>query len=168
MTVTGGGQAPGLTRLIRPEGDDPLATLRFLRALRQAAADCADVGWQADVPVAENWLLHHLPPPESAVGGLSAGALADWRAAYRPGLCHYRRGPGFLVVSDGRGGAPVMTTLTGAAAEAFVRYLDVDQAPAADPVFGRLVRMGLILPLGDLALTLPYRIRRWPIPCTSV
>jgi hypothetical protein len=159
----------------RPDGDDPLATLLFLRRLRQAAGEGAALDWRAGEGAGLDWrvdllaaggrLLHHLPPP---VSGPDASAVAAWRAAHRPGLCHYRRGPGFLLVSDARGGAAVTTTLAGEPAEVFTRYLDVGPAPAADPVFDRLVTLGLILPLGDLALTLPYRIRRWPIPCTSI
>lgn len=160
--MTGSALATGPAR---PDGDDPLATLRFLRRLRDAAGEGADVEWQAELPVADSRLLHHLPPP---AGGPSGPVLAAWRAAYRPALCHYRRGPGFLLVSDGRGGPAVTHTLTGGTAAAFVRYLDAGPAPDADPVFDCLVRLGLILRLGGLGLTLPYRIRHWPIPCTSI
>lgn len=173
------------TRLAAPDTGDPLDTLEFLRVLRQAAGEGAGVEWQADLPVPDTRLLHHLPPPvapyaepalplpallTSAPSGPwpGGGAGTAWRAAYRPGLCHYRLGPGFVRVSDGRGGPVLTTTLTGESAAALRGYLDVGPAPVADPAFDELVRLGLILPLGGLALTLPYRIRRWPIPCTSI
>ena len=35
----------------RPDGDDPLATLLFLRRLRQAAGEGVSIDWQADLPV---------------------------------------------------------------------------------------------------------------------
>jgi hypothetical protein len=162
MTVTGSGPVTGPTR---PDGDDPLATLRFLRRLRDATGDGAEVEWQAELPVADSRLLHHLPPP---AGGPSGPVLAAWRAAYRPALCYYRRGPGFLLVSDGRGGPIVTRALTGGSATAFARHLDVGPAPDSDPTFDWLVRLGLILTVAGLGLTLPYRIRRWPIPCTSI
>jgi Family of unknown function (DUF5825) len=160
MTMTGAATGPA-----RPHGDDPLATLRFLRMLREAAGEGAEVAWQAELGVTDTRLLHHLPPPAGAAAG---PPLSAWRAAYRPALCHYRRGPGFLLVSDGRNGPVVTTKLTGESAQTFLRHLDVGQAPAGDPVFDRLAGLGLILRLGDLALTLPCRLRRWPIPCTSI
>jgi len=143
--------------------DSPLATLRFLRRLREAAGDGAEVAWQADLPVADTRLLYHLPPP------VAGPTLDAWRAAYRPGLCHYRRGPGFLLVRDGRGAGPSVpeTTLTGADAAAIEQFLEPgpdDGSVALD----RLAGLGLVLRLGGLALTLPYRLRRWPIPCTSI
>lgn len=43
-----------------------------------------------------------------------------------------------------------------------------DPSWKSPPAFIGLVRSGLIISNGRDALCLPYRLRRWPIPCTAI
>jgi Family of unknown function (DUF5825) len=141
---------------------NPVGTLAFVRLLREAAGHAMKVRWHGlvDLDAHARTLLGHLPPPEGDTA---------WSAGYRHGLCHYRRGPDFLLVTDRRFGEPATTLLlAGVEQAAFERYATVTAAAPGDEVFGRFVASGLLLALDGYALALPYRLRRWPIPCTAV
>ena len=133
---------------------DPAGTVAFVRRLQDAAGQAAPIAWSGRVELDET-LLHHLPPP--------AGCSAAWRDAYRPALFHYRRGPGFVLVTDHRSGTAAATTLPD---EPFLTF--ATGAPIGDQDVAHLVEAGLLLRVGDHAITAPYRLRRWPIPCTAV
>jgi hypothetical protein len=135
--------------------------LHFLRFLREAASHGITVAWeQAGDLGCDPVLLYHLPPP---------AADPVWRAAYRYGLCHYRVGPGFLVVTDRRRGpAPTPQVLRDAAEVELLRKLDAPGPVDRSSAFDRLLGQGLLATYGSEALTLPYRLRRWPIPCTAI
>ncbi|GAA4493702.1 hypothetical protein GCM10023191_031550 [Actinoallomurus oryzae] len=138
--------------------DDGL--LHFLRFLREAASHGIDVVWESAGDLGcDTRLLYHLPP--------RAGD-PSWRSAYRYGLCHYRVGPGFVTVTDQRRGPAVPITLRGTQEIRLVRNLDRPGPSEESSAFIGLVRSGLIISNGRDALCLPYRLRRWPIPCTAI
>jgi hypothetical protein len=108
--------------------------LEFVAALRDSTARAEQPDWDMDAIAAldpEPDLLCHLAPP--ALTG-RADAIARWHALHRPGLCYYRRGPGFLVVHDRR---PVSTSVE----------LLLDEPEEVD-LFERLLRPGPLTP-GD-------------------
>lgn len=134
--------------------------LRFLRFLREAASHDIKVAWRSTGDLGcDARLLYHLPPP--------AGD-PSWRSAYRYGLCHYRVGPGFLTITDQRRGPAVSITLRGTREVQLVRDLDRPGPSDESAAFAGLVRSGLIISHARDALCLPYRLRRWPIPCTAI
>jgi hypothetical protein len=104
-------------------------------------------------------LLYHLAPP--------AGD-PSWRSAYRYGLCHYRVGPGFVTVTDQRRGPAVPITLRETQEIRLVQDLDRPGPSEKSSAFVRLLQSGLIIGHTRDALCLPYRLRRWPIPCTAI
>src|ERR1700740_3363762 len=96
-------QAGGREVRIRETVGDNDGILHFLRFLREAASHGINVVWESAGDLGcDPRLLYHLPPP--------AGD-PSWRSAYRYGLCHYRVGPGFVVVTDQRHGPAVPITL---------------------------------------------------------
>ncbi|MGH3190395.1 MAG: DUF5825 family protein [Streptosporangiaceae bacterium] len=124
--------------------------------------------WAGPVPAdLDTRPLHHLPPPAPPAAGVR---VEQWRAAYRPGLCYYRVGPGFILVRDarepGRGSRirvdqqPLISALL--LCEQPVRLDSQDAAVRAALEF--LLSEGLLLRFGGLVMTAPYRMRRWPIP----
>ena len=152
--------------------DRAVSTLAFLRLLRDAMSQGVAITWRGSIdPRIDTSLLHHLPPPTRC-----SPAFDDWRSSHRPGLCYYRRGPGFVNVKDVR------------SAEAAVRFsIDVDDDGGDDPIttlegvcgvedlsargrslLDELTRERLALRLGEFATLLPYRMRRWPVPSLEV
>lgn len=157
-------------------GADPAATVRFVAQLRDCLTDGRDAVWHGEVtaPV-DPALLRHLPPPApSDADGHRSAAVRDWRAAYRPGRCYYRHGPGFVQIKDVRepGRFEIVNLTDPHAAETFLRCLrpvsvtELD-GPARDAV-RELVAERLVLAVGDHVVTLPHRMRRWPVPANVV
>jgi hypothetical protein len=117
--------------------------------------------------------LTHLWPPEQFPGH---DALLDAWREFAFGVLYWRSGPGFVIARDVRPGfeATVYTIDTPAA----LRYFSAFQVPArvetvvADPDrdedFRSLVDAGLLMVVGGCALTLPYRIKKWPVPFSSI
>lgn len=134
--------------------------LHFLRFLREAASHGIDVVWESAGDLGcDTRLLYHLPPP--------AGDRS-WRSAYRYGLCHYRVGPGFVTVTDRRRGPAVPVILRDTREIGLIRGLDRPGPSEESSAFARLLHAGLLVGHGRHALRLPYRLRRWPIPCTAI
>ena len=117
-------------------------------------------------------LLHHLPQPERAAAQAADTdpRLIAWAAAFRPALCYYRVGPGFIQVKDIRDpAASARLTLDYAAhRQLFLRCLRptvVDDLTGAErAAVAALAAERLLLIVDGLAVTVPYRMRRWPIP----
>jgi hypothetical protein len=137
---------------------------RFLAWLRDQLGRGTVVDWSGDIPATiDTTELHHLPPPRET----GDPRVDAWRAAFRPGLCYYRNGPGFLEVRDLRrpGDAVRMTITDERLTKAFrrcaepVHFSELDQA-----VLSILSAEHLVLRVADLVLTAPYRMARWPIP----
>lgn len=141
---------------------DPVMSLGFLRFLREATATGVPVGWcgRCELDCAPV-LLRHLPPPQPMT---APATIPD--GPHRFGLCHYRAGPGFVLVTDRRTGRERRTTLRD---PEVIGALTACARPApAEDVPPVLIAAGLVLPVAGQALTLPYRLRRWPIPCTDI
>jgi hypothetical protein len=145
----------------------PDASLGFLRWLREATAAGRHPVWSGSVGAdVEIELLYHLVPPQSLN---HPGDAARWRDAFRPGLCHYRKGLGFLTVYDARSGSAVREVVDHPDELAvFELYRDPCQLPERGrPLYdavARLARRRLLLPMGRWGLILPYRATRVSIP----
>jgi len=168
-------------RLVRPRWEtvaepvlldpaDPQRPLEFLAWLRDTHTEATEVSWHAvAAPGVDATPLYHLPPP---AGG--ADAFDQWRAAHRPGMCYYRVGPGFVQVKDVRQAETAARFLLDDAATvaAFTRCLRpgrlTDLAPDERAAAQLLVDERLLLRWGDWVMTLPSRMRRWPVPSESV
>jgi hypothetical protein len=149
------------------------ATVAVVRLLREAASVGVPVHWHGGVgdgvdPAA----LAHLAPPAPSAD--EATGVTAWRERYRPGLCYYRLGPGFVFVKDVRAEGPgarfrlglddPVETMRGL--ERAVEIADAD--PALVAALDSLDAEGLILRIGGWATLLPYRMRRWPVPALAV
>ena len=154
-------------------GGDPEATLRAVARLRDAALIGPRLSWRGRLagPI-EAALLCHLPPPVALRNG--AGVAAAWRQAYRYGSCFYRLGPGFIEVKDGRDPDVTVRTLlddpasVGAFTTCLAPAVIGELQPAQREAVRRLVNRGLVLETAGLALTLPFRMSKWPVPFMSV
>jgi Family of unknown function (DUF5825) len=144
-------------------GDD---ILPFVWLLREAAGYGVGVTWRGNLGHhVDPQLLHHLPPP---VSGAEPG-LNRWRATFRYGLCYYRVGPGFLLIVDHRRTIHGATSVLRDPDEiATLRGFTCPGPAAGTAAFARLCDKGLVLRHGGAAVSLPYRLRRWPIPCTAI
>jgi hypothetical protein len=156
-------------------GGEPAGTARAVEFLREQAGADLTVGWRGRLagPL-DLTLLHHLPPPEALEGADGPAEAACWREAYRLGACHFRRGPGFIQVKDSRDPrftAKFMLDEPGLVA-AFTTCLRptslAELGPALRDAALTLHRERLLLLIGDLAVTLPTRMLRWPVPCHAV
>jgi hypothetical protein len=145
-------------------------SLLFIRELRDATREGRRVDWAASTGGAIDLRsLHHLYPPRALNGDAAAAALLQWRAAFRYGLCHYRLGPGFILIDDER--PSFRSTYAIADADALAAFERYEQpAPVPTPqdtraaAFAALQQAGLLLRLGQSAVSLPYRLTRLPLP----
>ena len=141
----------------------------FIRFLREALSCLLTVDWSlaAAGPI-DVAAVCHLPPPTA---GPQAG---QWRGEYGFGHCFYRVGPGFIHVVDVRDADDAARFLLDdpATVEAFGQLAGAvmlsDLPPLAAELADQLDQARLLLRLGDWATLLPYRLRRWPMPCTAV
>jgi hypothetical protein len=133
-----------------------------VRSLREAAGQGIAPTWRGSLDFGDDpALLYHLPPPADARD-------RRWTEVFRYGLCHFRVGPGFVTVVDHRRGTTAPILLRDPAEIAILHELAEPRACPASPAFSRLVDRGLVLRHAGKALSLPYRLRRWPIPCTAI
>jgi hypothetical protein len=153
----------------------PRATLEFVAWLRDQQTQATDVSWSTDIdPRLDASLLFHLFPPEPRSPAAEADESGRWRAGYRPGMCYYRLGPGFIQVKDVRRAETAARFLLDEPplVNAFIRCLRPCNLNDIEPAEGRvvlaLVSERLLLRLGDWVTTLPSRMRRWPIPSNFV
>ncbi|WP_327108168.1 DUF5825 family protein [Nonomuraea glycinis] len=154
--------------LVGALGERPEDTLSFVRRLRDHLAEGVVPAWSHELPASLNWeMVCHLPPPSGT------GDDADrWRRRFRIGLCYYRQGPGFIQVKDLREEPVTLLLDDPSVVDVFVRCLEptslrllsADEAAAAEA----LLNERLLLRLGDFVVTLPYRMKRWPIPAYAV
>ncbi|MEO3792995.1 DUF5825 family protein [Nonomuraea sp. B10E15] len=159
-------------------GERPEETVAFIAVLRDNLERGTVVDWTGGVrPGFDTAPLLHLPPPRRpvpAAGQEGSAGLDVWRSRFRIGLCYYRRGPGFLQVKDMRDPAAAARMIIddGALGSAFTRCLrprrlpglGTDERDAVDV----LIDERLVLRCGDLVVTLPHRMRRWPVPAMAV
>lgn len=162
-------------------GANALATMTFLAFLRAALTENVEVRWNARISdnngssTLDTTPLHHLWPPTTiAVGGLPPEPAREWRAAFKYGLCYYRRGPGFVLIKDNRVAdchahltidhPDLMATFLAGCTLLRDSALTPTQREAVDVLAGE----NLVYRVDDLLLTLPIRMRRWPVPFSAV
>ncbi|MFC5751499.1 DUF5825 family protein [Actinomadura rugatobispora] len=155
-------------------GGDPAATTQAVALLRDLAPTGQHVDWRGRVtgPI-DLSLLHHLPPPAELEHGPGDGTDAKeaWARSHDFGSCYYRMGPGFLQVKDVRNpSSPTQTVLDDPELiDAFTTCLTPTRVRALQAAALRdLVRRRLLLLVDDLAVTLPYRLTRWPVPFFAI
>ena len=157
----------------------PEMLLWWFGLLRDAMTAGATVRWvgQWDDSVNVARLVHLLPPAPRLAGRattlLSPGEAA-WRDEYRYGLCYYRLGLDFVQVKDMRRPddranyvlfepawiGVFLQCLTPTPADAFTGAKAEAAEGLEDP--------HLLYRAGRSLVTLPYRMRRWPIPYDAV
>ena len=169
-------------------GADAFAAMNFIAFLRTALTEGVEVRWNARITgtstiaatgsstsTLDTTPLHHLWPPTTiAVAGHPPEPPRAWRAAFKYGLCYFRRGPGFILVKDNRIAdrhvhltiehPDLMATFLAACDPMRDSALTATQREAVSV----LCRENLVYRLDDLLLTLPIRMRRWPVPFSAV
>ncbi|MGW6572475.1 DUF5825 family protein [Streptomyces sp. NPDC054945] len=154
-----------------------------VRFLRECQSQALTVRWVPDrdaLPF-DTGLLHHLPPPaprSASPGGSGASGASDeaavWRSRYAYGLFYHRRGPDFVTVMDRRdpSAAARFTLDRPAVLDAFLAVQEPTALDALDATHREAVALladeRLVLVTRGWAVALPPRLRRWPVPCTSV
>jgi Family of unknown function (DUF5825) len=141
-----------------------LALLTFVASLRDHTARGEQVAWRLDaIGDLDPDLLCHLVPPS---GPCSPGMLARWHKAYRFGLLYFRRGPGFVVVYDGRPISAADEILLDEPEEVqlFERLREPAPLGRSHPAAQRLRAAKLLLETSGLAVALPYRESRIALP----
>ncbi|PKW10637.1 hypothetical protein SAMN05428944_2163 [Streptomyces sp. 1222.5] len=152
------------------EGRETAEAVGFLR-------ECQGLGlsvrWRATgSPAYDLGVLRHLPPPAELA--CSPSESARWRSGYTFGTLYHRRGPGFVTVLDRRReGTAVRLTLDHPDLHAtFLRLLTTTPLDALGTTEREAVALlaaeRLVLVAGGWAVTLPPRVRQWPVPCTAI
>ncbi|MBM7790008.1 DUF5825 family protein [Tenggerimyces flavus] len=146
-------------------GQEPAATVRYLATLRDGLSAGKLPVWEGGLsPVLDLDLVCHLPPPTNH---------PEWTARFRPGLCYYRHGPGFVEVKDTRTPATAARFVIDDPdlLSCFLRCLNptpiAGLGPADTEAVEALVDERLVLRFDDTLLTLPHRMTRWPIPAMA-
>lgn len=150
----------------------PATALRHLAVIRELTSVGIPVDWSVRLSTADDWkrLVHLTPPrhlhlaeePKEGPGH----ALRAWRAAHLPGMCIWRRGPGFIEIRDHRGDPPRVDLLDEPAALAAQRTAADGSTARALPsdLSADWLRRNLLLAVGPQVLWLPCRPHRWPFP----
>jgi len=134
--------------------------LAFVADLRDRTAKAEHVEWRREmIGDADPDLLCHLVPPTS-------GHKERWHEVHRFGLLYYRRGPGFVIVYDGRPVAVADELLLDDPEEVrlFERLGQPGPLTPDDPAASRLRTAGLLLEADGMAVALPYRETRLALP----
>jgi hypothetical protein len=154
------------------DGDDA-ETAWAIALLRECASWGLPVRWHGTThPPFDTAALHHLPPPRSMDG--QSPALGRWRENHRHGSYHFRCGPEFIQVKDARDAVrSIRFELSGPdTIGTFMRCLRPTRvselSTAAQAEEEQLTADHLLLRVDGLAVTLPARMRRWPVPVDAV
>jgi len=152
---------------------DPATSLRALALVRELTGHGVQVDWRLRLgPEADDWwLLNHLQPPAELAAGPAGDQIRQtWAESFHLNKCVYRQAPGFIQIRDRRAGELNRLTVD---EPDYLSQLDplLDVVPAAavpTEIADAYAAEGLIWPLADLLLWLPYRVRRWPWPAMLV
>lgn len=154
-------------------GGDANSTAWAIALLRECSSWGLSVRWHGTIHQPfDTSALHYLPPPQMLDDQLPAAAR--WQQDHRYGSYHFRQGPEFIQVKDAREAIRgIRFLLSGTATvSAFTRCLkparltelsDAEQAEAK-----LLAADGLLLQVDGLVVTLPARLRRWPVPADAI
>lgn len=149
-------------------GEHPELTLKFICYLRDTLSRGTVPHWRGELlPPLSLSMLCHLPPPAGTGDNES-----EWRERFRSGLFYYRHGPGFIQIKDLREDAAVLILDDPVLISVFTRALEPmslgrlshDEREAVDA----LIAERILLRLGADVVTLPHRMKRWPIPAYAV
>ncbi|GGX97946.1 DUF5825 family protein [Streptomyces hiroshimensis] len=163
-----------LARLTEPVdltgADSPATAVHAIALVRALTGVGIVVDWAVRPAAAAEWrALGHLAPPRAVEGAGTAGAeqiARTWRETHLPGLCIWRRGPGFIEVRDHRAARSVISVLDGPEALDAQRRV-LDGAPTAAlpvPLARQWAEQKLLLTVGDRSVWLPCRPHHWPFP----
>jgi hypothetical protein len=144
--------------------------VRTVALIRDLTAQGVNVAWRLRLGKVVDWhVLSHLWPPREIVGR-QAGMVAEWRRTHYLGKCVYRQGPGFVQVRDRRDGELTKFTIDAddhlTTIEPLLQGAATQTIPA--DVFADYATEDLLMQVGEFAVWLPYRVRRWPIPSMVV
>lgn len=155
-------------------GADAHATMTFIAFLQTCLAQNVEVRWTALVSGGlDTSPLHHLWPP-TTIDGAPPEQLHAWRATFRYGLCYFRQGPDFILVKDARIAAAQVhlvidhPDLLAAFLAGHTPQRHSTLTATQREAVGVLSEENLVYRLDDLLLTLPTRMRRWPVPFSAV
>ncbi len=152
--------------------EDAAGSLEFLRFLRDSLSHGISVRWNgqiaAGLPVRS---LSHLTPPTGGATLAFNPAVAAWRRRYTYGRCYWRSGPGFAQVSDSRGGRTDASWMLSdpPTLDLFLRLMqpaaidDCGERETVDRALAILCEREVVVRIGDCLLSLPYRLRHWPV-----
>jgi len=154
-------------------GTSPREDLQLLRILRDATSHGVRLHWTLAGRPCHPLRTHtHLVPPVRGTSEASAAYAASWTAAYRYGAFYYRHGPGFVTIKDVRDGASASRMVIDEGADVFEALAAAHTLAEAGPVDPAILDVaaeaGLLLRTGDDVLVLPYRMRHWPVPYSSI
>jgi hypothetical protein len=146
--------------------------LAFLAFVRDCMSAGLAVRWSAQLgsDVSVRALSHLAPPTGGALSALNP-ALAAWRQRFAYGSFYWRSGPGYTHFSDARADAfaPRWTLSDVRTVELFgllqrptARVALGENAATAAALDDLRIR-GVIVDVGGWLVSVPYRIRRWPV-----
>jgi hypothetical protein len=145
-------------------GADVVAALRLVR---ECTAQQISIRWTlSNADLRDLSPLFSLYPPDFVLGQTSA---AEWTRSFRFSSLYWRHGPGFVQISDARGSMRHVYKLKAQRLiEVFLALLDgVEATVAARRDAQPLLQEGLAVEIAGWIVALPYRMRAWPIPCSS-
>jgi len=152
-------------------GRDPIDDIHFVWLLRGCASFGVGVQWAAEtMPPWDLRLAYHLPPPASLGKPDEPSVLNVWRQSFVYGSCFYRKGPGFYLIKDTRDQSRMrrLRISVDGATDGFDQLLQPaatgDLTAEAKEVVEALLPLGLVLAVGDHVVSLPFRMRHWPVP----
>ena len=144
-----------------------IADVRRLQAVRDLTSCSVEVDWVIDDN--GDFDLRHLFsffPPRSVAG--NECLRTEWDAGFRFGSFYWRRGPEFLTVRDARyADVTILTLDTAEFLGPFLKYVNVDNL-ILTPSIRDLIAEGVLVVMSNWVMTVPYRMRYWPVPFNSV
>lgn len=159
--------------LTLPFGRSPAEDLDLLRRLRDATSDAVRLRWiLGGLPFPPLRSYVHLVPPRRGIDEATTAHARQWQNDYRYGSYFYREGPGFVMIKDVRpGDEPRRLTID----EGSDHFLAMTRArtvaeldAAATDQLDVAEEAELLIRHENLLLTLPYRLRHWPVPYVAI